>query len=72
MTHEGQGIYVLPLYYISLSAKCLYHNTVTRFYKVTHTQAHGRQWLPFPLYAVYPLPTVPLNRPTDYQGTNTH
>lgn len=35
-------------------------------------QAHGRQWLPSPLYAVYPLPTVPLNHPTDYQGTNTH
>ena len=39
MTHEGQGIYVLPLYYISLSAKYLYHNTVTRFYKVTRHMA---------------------------------
>nr|DAN02286.1 MAG TPA: hypothetical protein [Caudoviricetes sp.] len=45
MTHEGQGIYVLPLYYISLSAKYLYHNTVTRFYKVTPRHMAGSGFL---------------------------
>ena len=57
MTHEGQGIYVLPLYYISLSTKSLYHNTVTRLYKVT--QAHGRLWLPSPSMPFTPFLQCP-------------